>query len=240
MPRPLENQVAVVTGAARGFGRAIAERLAADGCRIAAWDVAPDAGQPAALVREVDVASAEQVGAATEATLAALGRIDILVNNAGINGPTVPLWEYPLEAWDRVMAIDLTGVFLCTRAVVPHMITRGSGRVVNIASIAGKEGIANATPYSAAKAAVIAMTKALGRELATTGVLVNCLTPAMAETDLLREMTPEYIATIKAKIPMGRLCRVEEVAEMTAWLAGPACTFTTGAAFDLSGGRATY
>ena len=236
----MQNKVVVITGAARGFGRAIAERMGRDGCRIAAWDIDPDAGQPAEHAERMDVSDPDSVEAATRSTLAAMGRIDVLVNNAGVNGPTVPNWEYPVEDWRRVIGVDLTGVFLCCRSVVPHMRERGEGRIVNIASIAGKDGNANAGPYSAAKAGVIALTKSLGKELATSGVLVNCITPAMADTDLLLEMTPEYIEGIKAKIPMGRLCRVEEVAEMVVFLSGPACTFTTGGVFDLSGGRSVY
>jgi 3-oxoacyl-[acyl-carrier protein] reductase len=240
MAGTLDGQVAVVTGAARGFGRAIAERLARDGCAVAGWDRAPDPAQQLEHAETMDVSDAGSVARAMAGTLERLGRIDILVNNAGVNGPTVPCWEFPLAEWDRVLAVDLTGVFLCSRAVVEHMRERGSGRIVNIASIAGKEGNANSVPYSAAKAGVIGLTKALGKELADSGVLVNCITPAMAETDLLQEMTPEYIQAIKAKIPLGRFCRVEEVGEMVAFLSGPACTFSTGAVFDLSGGRATY
>ena len=236
----MRDKVVVITGAARGFGRAIAERMGRDGCRVVAWDVAPDADQPAAHVERVDVGAPESVEAATRNTLAAVGRIDVLVNNAGVNGPTVPIWDYPLEDWRRVIAVDLTGVFLCCRSVVPHMRERGEGRIVNIASVAGKEGNANAGPYSAAKAGVIALTKSLGKELARSGVLVNCITPAMADTELLHEMTPEYIEGIRAKIPMGRLCRVEEVAEMVLFLSGPGCTFTTGGVFDLTGGRSVY
>ena len=236
----MQDKVVVITGAARGFGRAIAERMGRDGCRVVAWDVVPDADPPAAQVERVDVGDPESVEAATRNTLAAMGRIDVLVNNAGVNGPTVPIWDYPLEDWRRVIAVDLTGVFLCCRSVVPHMRERGEGRIVNIASVAGKEGNANAGPYSAAKAGVIALTKSLGKELATSGVLVNCITPAMADTELLHEMTPEYIEGIRAKIPMGRLCRVEEVAEMVLFLSGPGCTFTTGGVFDMTGGRSVY
>ena len=236
----MQDKVVVVTGAARGFGRAIAERMDREEYRVVAWDVAPDADQPAAHVERMDVSDPDSVKAATRNTLAAMGRIDVLVNNAGVSGPTVPSWEYPIEDWRRVIAVDLTGVFLCCRSVVPHMRERGEGRIVNVASVAGKEGNANAGAYSAAKAGVIALTKSLGKELATSGVLVNCITPAMADTDLLREMTPEYIEAIKAKIPMGRLCRVEEVAEMVAFLSGPGCTFTTGGVFDLTGGRSVY
>lgn len=236
----MENKVVVITGAARGFGLAIAQHMALAGCRIVAWDINPDPHQLVDHSEQMDVSDADSVDAATRNTLAAMGRIDVLVNNAGVNGPTIPNWEYSVADWHRVLAVDLTGVFLCCRAVVPHMRERGEGRIVNIASIAGKEGNANNGPYSAAKAGVIALTKSLGKELATSGVLVNCLAPAMADTELLAEMTPEYIEGIKAKIPMGRLCRVEEVAEMVAFLSGPACTFSTGAVFDLTGGRAVY
>ena len=236
----MRNKVVVVTGAARGFGRAIAERFAGDGARVVGWDITPDPEQRLAHVERADVSDEQSVVEALAGTIEAMGQIDVLINNAGVNGPTVPNWEYPVADWHRVIAVDLTGVFLCCRAVVPHMLERGEGRIVNVASVAGKEGNVNAGPYSAAKAGVIALTKSLGKELATSGVLVNCVTPAMAETDLLQEMTPEYIDGIKAKIPMGRLCRVEEVAEMVAFLAGPACTFTTGAAFDLTGGRSVY
>jgi 2-dehydro-3-deoxy-L-rhamnonate dehydrogenase (NAD+) len=236
----MSNKVAVVTGAARGFGLAISERLRADGFTICGWDL--NIGDNSGLDHEVrmDVSDEASVAAAFAETLRVCSSVDVLVNNAGVNGPTVPVWEYPLADWQRVMSVDLTGVFLCCRAVIPHMRERMSGRIVNIASVAGKEGNANAGAYCAAKAGVIALTKTLGKELASDGVIVNCITPAMAETDLLLEMTPEYIAGIKAKIPMGRLCKVEEVAEMTAYLASDKITFTTGAAFDLSGGRAVY
>ncbi len=236
----MQDKVVVITGAARGFGRAIAERMGRDGGRVVAWDVAPDPAQPVAHVERMDVSDPDSVEAATRNTLAAMSRIDVLVNNAGVNGPTVPNWEYPIEDWRRVIAVDLTGVFLCCRSVVPHMRERGEGRIVNVASVAGKEGNANAGPYSAAKAGVIALTKSLGKELATSGVLVNCITPAIADTGLLREMTPEYVEEVRAKIPMGRFCRVEEVAEMVAFLSGPGCTFTTGGVFDLTGGRSVY
>ena len=236
----MRDKVVVITGAARGFGRAIAERMGRDGCRIVAWDIVPDPDQPAVHVERMDVSDPASVEAATRNTLAAMGRIDVLVNNAGVNGPTVPSWEYPIEDWRRVIAVDLTGVFLCCRSVAPHMRERGEGRIVNIASVAGKEGNANAGPYSAAKAGVIALTKSLGKELATSGVLVNCITPAIADTELLQEMTPQYIEEVRAKIPMGRFCRVEEVAEMVVFLSGPGCTFTTGGVFDLTGGRSVY
>ncbi len=241
--KPLDGQTAVVTGAARGIGLGIAGKLTDSGCRVVAWDVDPaplDDADLMAHVETVDICDEASVDAALRGTLAALGRVDILVNNAGVSGPTVPSWEYTLADWNRVLAVDLTGVFVCSRAVIPQMRSRGSGRIVNIASIAGKEGNANAVAYSAAKAGVIGFTKALAKELVDSGVLVNCVTPAMAETDLLREMTEDYIAGAKAKIPMGRLCGVDEIANMVTWIAGPDCTFSTGAVFDVSGGRATY
>ena len=245
MSLDLEGQVAIVTGAARGIGLGIAERLTRDGCRVAAWDLdptpldAPD-GLKLAQVAAVDVTDAQAVVQAFESTVADLGQVDILVNNAGVNGPTVPIWDYPLEAWNRVLAVDLTGVFHCCRAAVPHMRERESGRIVNVASIAGKEGNPNATAYCAAKAGVLGFTKALAKDLVDKNILVNCVTPVITETELFREMSPEHIASMKSKIPMGRFCTVAEIADMVAWVAGPRCSFTTGAIFDISGGRATY
>ena len=235
--------VAVVTGAARGIGRGIAERFEKEGYAVAAWDIdlAPiDGDRPFDHAVRMDVSDAESVEHAVSSSLGALGRIDVLVNNAGVNGPTVPAWEYPLDAWDRVLSVDLTGVFLCCRAVIPHMRERGSGRIVNVASVVGKEGNGLAPAYSAAKAGVIGLTKSLAKDLVNSGVLVNCVAPAMTQTALLDEMTDEYIAGVKARIPMGRLCSVREIADMVVWMAGPECTFCTGAVFDLSGGRATY
>ena len=232
----LSGTNAVVTGGARGIGRAIADRLAGLGCAVSVWDIEPRG----AGAIEVDVADEVAVEAAMNATLAHFGHVDILVNNAGVNGPTVPAWDYPLAAWQRVLDIDLTGTFLCARAVAPHMRGRGAGRIVNIASIAGKEGNAQACAYSAAKAAVIGFTKALAKELVGEGITVNCVAPAMTETELLKEMTPEYIEAVRAMIPMGRLCETREIAAMVAWLVSPECSFTTGAVFDISGGRATY
>jgi 3-oxoacyl-[acyl-carrier protein] reductase len=244
MARELEGRTAIVTGAARGIGLAIAERLTEQGCRVAAWDRDPArpsaTGYAPAHVETMDVTDADAVARALGGTLAALGHVDILVNNAGVNGPTVPAWEYPLEDWNRVLAVDLTGVFLCCKAILPHLRGRGSGRIVNIASIAGKEGNPNSSAYCAAKAGVIGLTKALAKELFDTEVTVNCVTPVMVETDLLREMSADYIAFMRAKIPLGRFCTVVEIADMVAWIAGPRCSFTTGAVFDLSGGRATY
>jgi len=246
MKRNMQDQVAIVTGGARGIGRGIAARLATDGCRIVIWDRDPetfdaaDAGfAPTALVR-VDVADLASVEAAFADTLRRAGRADILINNAGVNGPVAPVWEYPVEAWHRVLGVDLTGVFYCCRVAVPAMRSAGYGRIVNVASIAGKEGNAGIAAYASAKAGVIAFTKSLARELIGSGVLVNAIARVMTDTDLFKEMTPEHIAAAKGRIPMGRFLTVEEIAAMVAWIASPECSFTTGFTFDVSGGRATY
>ena len=242
----LEGQVAIVTGGMRGIGLGIARRLHERGAKIAIWDRETPAWDEARkgfspeLVVKTDVSDVRSVESAFSKTMDRLGRVDILVNNAGINGPVLPTWDYPVEDWEKVIAIDLNGVFFCTRSVLAHMRARKSGRIINVASIAGKEGIPGIAAYSAAKGGVIAFTKALAKELALDGVLVNCIAPALVETDLFAEMTPEHIAAMRAKIPMGRLLQIEEVATMVSWIAGPECTFTTGFAFDLTGGRATY
>jgi 3-oxoacyl-[acyl-carrier protein] reductase len=239
-------QTAIVTGGARGLGLGIARRLAAEKRKIILWDIdfsdfnVDEAGFEPLLMQKVNVADLNSVTKAFGEALAAAGRIDILVNNAGINGPIMPTWEYPVDQWQRVIDIDLTGVFNCCRTVIPHLRENGYGRIVNVASIAGKEGNPNSSAYAAAKGGVIAYTKSISKELAQSGVLANCIAPTMAETDLLKEMTPEFIASIKAKIPMGRLLAIEEVAAMVAWIASPECSFTTGFTFDLTGGRATY
>lgn len=240
---PLKGGTAIVTGAARGIGLGIADRLSHEGCRVAYWDrnAARAGSLPAdALSVQVDVTDPAAIDAALAVTLQAFGKIDILINNAGINGPVAPVWDYPIDAWNKVINVDLTGVFYCCRAVVPHMRAQGSGRIVNVASITGKEGMPGIAAYAAAKAGVIGFTKSMARELCDSGILVNAVTPAITETDLFKEMTPQHIEAARQRIPMGRFLKIEEIAAMVAWIASPECSFTTGFAFDLSGGRATY
>jgi 2-dehydro-3-deoxy-L-rhamnonate dehydrogenase (NAD+) len=242
----LEGRVAIVTGAARGIGRAIAERMSQSGARVAIWDIDGEAAKDAAMsiVNAVefvaDVTDPASIATALAATQAQLGGPDILVNNAGITGPNHPLDEYPIEEWRRVIEIDLMGVYYCCRAVVPTMRQRDRGRIVNIASIAGKEGNPNASAYSAAKAGVIGLTKSLGKELAETGIRVNAVAPAAAKTDIFNQMSEAQIDYMLSKIPMGRFVLVEEIAALVAWLCSDECSFATGAVFDISGGRATY
>jgi 3-oxoacyl-[acyl-carrier protein] reductase len=244
-------KVAIVTGAARGIGRAIAERLIVDGFTVAVADIHLDAAkttaaqlgaqaQGRAFALPVDVTDAATVRALVDEVLARTGRIDVLVNNAGIIGPEGPLANCSEEGWAQVMAVNLTGTFLCSKAVLPTMLAQGGGRIVNIASIAGKEGNPTLAAYSTSKAGVIGFTKALAKEVATQGVLVNCVTPALIETELLQQVTDEARRYMTAKIPMGRLGQAQEVAALVAWLASEECTFSTGAVFDISGGRATY
>jgi 3-oxoacyl-[acyl-carrier protein] reductase len=223
---------AVVTGGMQGIGAAIVKRLEASGAKVAIWDLDGPG--------KVDVSSDESVQGALKRTLGELGKIDILVNNAGIAGPTMPVVDYPIEQWERVIRVDLTGPFLCCRAVVPHMVKAKYGRIVNIASIAGKEGNPNAAAYGAAKGGLIAFTKSLGKELAQSGVLVNCVTPAAAQTAILEQVTAEFAKFMLSKIPMGRFVKVEEIAALACWLASEDCSFSTGGVFDISGGRATY
>lgn len=245
----LSGRCAVITGGAQGIGLAIAERLLASGASLSLWDVdeallqaTTDALNAKGKVHShaVDVSDGEAVQRATDATANALGRIDILVASAGITGPNVKTWEYPFDAWRKVIDINLNGVFHCCRAVVPFMMRQGYGRIVNIASIAGKEGNPNASAYSASKAGVIALTKSLGKELAQHNIAVNCITPAAARTRLFDQMTPEHIEYMLGKIPRGRFVKVEEIAAMVAWLVSEENSYTTAATFDLSGGRATY
>jgi 3-oxoacyl-[acyl-carrier protein] reductase len=244
----LRNRVAVVTGGARGIGRAIAERMLASGARVALWDVDPVAVETAAqeLGRGVahpvalDLADCDAVQAAADETARVFGKMDVLVNNAGITGGNAKTWEMDPAVWRRVMEVNLHGPFYCCRAVVPYMLRNGYGRVVNIASIAAKEGNPNASHYSASKAALIALTKSLGKELATSNVLVNAVTPAVISTDMLQQMPQSHIDYMVARIPMGRPGNREEVAALVAWLSSEECSFSTGAVFDLSGGRATY
>jgi len=243
----MKGRTAVVTGGAAGIGLAIAQRLAASGARLSLWDrdrgaldaalAALGTGHHATLL---DVASEADVAAAAQSTLAELGRIDALVCSAGITGPNLPLAEYPLADWQQVMNVNVNGVFLCNRAVLPAMQAAGYGRIVNIASIAGKEGNPNASAYSASKAAVVSLTKSLGKEMARAGVCVNCVTPAAVRTGMFSQMTQAHIDFMLSKIPMGRFLEVHEAAAMIAWLASEDCSFSTGAVFDLSGGRATY
>ena len=226
------GRTAIVTGGAQGIGAAIVERLRSSGARVQIWDLD---GSPT-----VDVSDPESVDMAVRAALKELGKIDVLVNNAGIAGKNVPTVDYPIDEWQRVLRINLTSQFLCCRAVAPSMVAAGYGRIVNIASIAGKEGNPNAVAYSASKAGVISLTKSLGKELARSGVLVNCVTPAAAKTAIFDQMTEEHIQYMLAKIPMNRFVNVDEIASLVCWLASADCSFSTGGVFDISGGRATY
>jgi 2-dehydro-3-deoxy-L-rhamnonate dehydrogenase (NAD+) len=223
---------AVVTGGLSGIGEAVAKRISTEGGQVAVWDV------NGGIVTDIsDYASVER---AVDATLKQLGGIDILVNSAGITGPTVPVMEFPIDGWLKTFAINVNGTFFTNRAVILHMVSQGYGRIVNIASIAGKEGNPNASAYSASKAAVIGFTKSLGKELAKTGVTVNCVTPAAVKTPIFDQMPQTHIDFMLSKIPIGRFGTVEENASLICWLASEECSFSTGAVFDTSGGRATY
>jgi 3-oxoacyl-[acyl-carrier protein] reductase len=245
----LHGRSAIVTGGAQGIGRAIVERLLDSGASVAIWDhdralavtvAAELSSRGKALAIGCDVTRPDDIEAARDATLKAFGRIDILVNNAGIAGQNVVTWEYPPEEWSRVMRVNLDGVFLCCRAVTPLMIAQNYGRIVNVASIAGKEGNPNAVAYSASKAGVIALTKSLGKELATYDIAVNCVTPAAAKTAIFDQMTQQHIDYMLSKIPRNRFVEIGEIAALVAFCASAECSFSTGAVFDISGGRATY
>ncbi len=245
----MKGRTAVVTGGARGIGRAIAERMLASGAAVAIWDLdaaamaqtaAELATKGAVSTQQVELTDEAAVRDAAEATVARHGAVDILVNNAGITGGNAPTWDLPAEAWRRVIDVNLVGPFLVCSALIPGMVARGYGRIVNIASVAGKEGNPNASHYSASKAGLIALTKSLGKELAGKGVLVNCVTPAAAKTDIFAQMTPGQIDYMLSKIPMGRFVDVHEIAALACWLATEDCSFSTGAVFDITGGRATY
>lgn len=240
------GRTAIITGGASGLGRAVAKRLVAEGGTVALWDVNADALAEAAAevgashTAQLDVSDAEAVAAAAAASAAALGRVDILVCSAGITGATAPVHEYPVDSWERVIAINLNGLFYCCRAVVPHMLANGYGRIVNVASVAGKEGNPNASAYSSSKAGVIGFTKSLGKELAGKGIIANALTPATFESPILDQLPASQVDYMRSKIPMGRLGEAEESAAMILFMASEECSFTTASTFDTSGGRTTY
>ena len=240
----LENRVAIVTGGAQGFGLAITKRFIESGARVLIWDKDIEYLNKVDLKNthkiEVDVSNYKSVENAFAKSLTHENKIDILVNNAGIAGPNFKTWDYPLEEWQKVIDIDLSGVFYCCKTIVPHFIKNNYGRIVNISSIAGKEGNPNAMPYSAAKAGVIALTKSLGKELAEKNISVNCVTPAPAKTRIFDQITQEHIDYMLSKIPRNRFVLVEELASLVAWMSSEENSYTTGSTFDLSGGRATY
>jgi 2-dehydro-3-deoxy-L-rhamnonate dehydrogenase (NAD+) len=241
-----KNRVAVITGGASGVGHEIGARIAAEGGKVSLWDrdasmLAKAAASIAgAHTLQVDVTDAGALASAAETVFAKFGHLDVLVASAGITGPTTKLWEFPIDEWRRVIDIDLNGIFYTCRAVVPYMLKNDYGRIVNISSVAGKEGNPNASAYSTAKAGVIGLTKSLGKELATSGVRANCVTPAAFNSPILSQMPQSHIDYMKSKIPMGRLGEVAEVAALVCWLASEECSFSTGATFDVSGGRSTF
>jgi len=241
----LKDKVAVVTGGGQGFGLAIVNRLLNSGAEVIIWDMDEKLLNNLDLKGKIhkivtNVTDYQSVEKATNESISLLGKIDVLINNAGIAGPSHKTWDYPLKDWQQVMDIDLNGVFYCCKSVVPSMIENNYGRIVNISSIAGKEGNPNAMPYSAAKAGVIALTKSLGKELADKNIAVNCVTPAAAKTRIFDQISEEHINYMLSKIPRNRFAKVDELASMVAWMASEENSFTTGAVFDLSGGRATY
>ena len=241
----LSKKVAVVTGGIQGFGLAVVERFLRSGAEVVIWEKDKDLLDSFNIERKIhkvqtDISNFDSVEQSTNQTIKLCGQIDILVNNAGIAGPNHKTWEYPNEDWQQVINIDLSGVFYCCKSVVPNMISNNYGRIVNVASIAGKEGNPNAMPYSAAKAGVIALTKSLGKELADKNIAVNCVTPAAAKTRIFDQISQEHIDYMLSKIPRNRFLKVEELASMVSWLVSEENSYTTGAVFDLSGGRATY
>ena len=238
----LADRVAIVTGGHGGLGQAIVERLTTAGARVIILDQKrPDAGSPTSIRSyQVDVTEEASVTAAVDHVLATYGRLDILVNNAGVQGPISPLLEVSLQQWQETLAVNLTGAFLCSKAVVPHMVKAGWGRIINISSVQGKEGTALAGPYAVSKAAQITLAKVMGRELATSGVTVNCITPTVVDAGMFHGLRDDRKADLLQRIPMRRFCRPTEVADMVAFVASDACSFTTGAVFDLSGGRASW
>ncbi len=245
----LAGRIGVVTGAARGIGYAIAERLLQSGASVALWDVDTDAlasagkalsAHGAVTAERVDITREEEIARAAAATAHRFGRIDLLVNNAGIGGPICQTWEYDVDTVRRILDINYVGTFLCCKHVIPVMKKENYGRIVNIASLAGKNGTPNFSAYGASKAAVIALTKALGRELANTEILVNAVCPSAADTDILKQFTPEKVKWMIEQVPKGRFVRTSEIAAMVAWLCSEECSFSTGQLFDISGGRAVY
>ena len=241
----LSNRVAVITGGAQGFGFSMAERFSNSGAKVIIWDKDKDLMNSLSLPKNthtmtVDVTSYENIESSANTVLQQFNSIDILINNAGIAGPSFKSWDYPIKDWKQVIDIDLSGVFYCSKIIVPHMIKANYGRIVNIASIAAKEGNPNAMPYSAAKAGVVALTKSLGKELADKNISVNCVTPAAAKTKIFDQISQEHIDYMLSKIPRGRFLKVSELASMVSWLVSEENSYTTGAVFDLSGGRATY
>ncbi|NIJ22428.1 3-oxoacyl-[acyl-carrier protein] reductase [Sphingomonas naasensis] len=245
-PDRFAGRTAIITGGASGLGRAVARRFVAEGGKVALWDVNADAIAEAAAevgathTAAIDVSNAAAVAAAADETARALGRVDVLVCSAGITGATAPVHEYPLDSWASVIAINLNGLFYCCRSVVPHMLANGYGRIVNVASVAGKEGNPNASAYSASKAGVIGLTKSLGKELAGKGIIANALTPATFESPILDQLPASQVDYMRSKIPMGRLGEAEESAAMILFMASEECSFTTASTFDTSGGRTTY
>ena len=241
-----KNRTAIVTGAASGLGKATAGRIVAEGGQVVLWDLNAEALEAAktdvgaAGVFALDVSDQVAVAAAAKGSKDILGKIDILINSAGITGATVPVWEFPIDSWLKVMDINLNGLFYCCREVIPFMLDNGYGRIVNVASVAGKEGNPNASAYSASKAGVIGLTKSLGKELATKGVIVNALTPATFESPILAQLPPSQVEYMRGKIPMGRLGEIDESATMVTFMASEECSFTTASVFDTSGGRTTY